>query len=224
MVNGLAVGAYTKIDGKIERASYSCIGPGREGNKMKPDLVAFGGCDRTPIHLIGSDVGMKVLSAGTSYASPLVARAAGLLIGGSSNILSPLIARALLIHKVAEVNYNNSHHIETGHGVLPDDINDIVSCPQKSYTLIYKGEITEGQYAEFQIPWENEIKEGKVTFRWTIAILTDVDHLSPDDYTTSGVEVTFYPNRSNYCFSRQKSGEKKENPKYKSRFIPRKRE
>ena len=29
MVNGLAVGAYAKIDGKIFKASYSCIGPGR---------------------------------------------------------------------------------------------------------------------------------------------------------------------------------------------------
>src|SRR5437870_10972742 len=44
LVNGLGVGAYTEgKNGKVH-APYSCQGPGRECAKLKPDVVAFGGC------------------------------------------------------------------------------------------------------------------------------------------------------------------------------------
>ncbi|ETK27897.1 YprA [Paenibacillus larvae subsp. larvae DSM 25719] len=54
LVNGLGVGAYTFNYDTAERirASYSCIGDGREGCKVKPDVCAFGGDSRYPIHLI----------------------------------------------------------------------------------------------------------------------------------------------------------------------------
>ena len=45
MANGLGVGAFTRRNGKIMHAPYSCKGPGREGAKIKPDAVAFGGCE-----------------------------------------------------------------------------------------------------------------------------------------------------------------------------------
>jgi len=40
MVNGLAVGAYTYnlLNDKV-RTEYSCVGPGREGAKTKPDIT-----------------------------------------------------------------------------------------------------------------------------------------------------------------------------------------
>lgn len=44
MVNGLGVGAYSIArDGRTIRADYSCIGEGREGAKIKPDFLEFGG-------------------------------------------------------------------------------------------------------------------------------------------------------------------------------------
>jgi subtilisin family serine protease len=201
MVNGLAVGAYTKIDGIKGRASYSCIGPGREGNKMKPDLLAFGGCGQNPIHLVGPVVGGRVWNAGTSFASPIVAGAAGRLIGESNKAIDALIARTLLIHSSIEAD-TDIHSVDLGHGFLPDDLDKITTCQDKSYTLIYKGELEPGKYAEFAIPWENEIEDGKVSFHWTVAVLTDVDHQSPDDYTSSSVEMVFYANRSKYTFSK----------------------
>lgn len=199
-VNCLAVGAYTNRSGAILRAPYSSIGPGREGSKMKPDVMTFGGCDQHPIHLIASNANSKIWSAGTSFASPIAASMAGRLIGESNNILDTLTAKALLIHSARNNGPNGSHCLEMGHGILPDDMEDIVSCRDKSYTLIYRGDLEPTKYAEFLVPWDDSIKEGKANFKWTIAVLTDVDQLSSDDYTTSSVEVAFYPNRNKYVF------------------------
>jgi hypothetical protein len=200
-VNALSVGSYTTQKGKKIRASYSSIGPGREGCKMKPDVLAFGGCDQHPIHLIGSEAGKKVLNMGTSFATPIVAGMAGRLIGESNNVIDPLVAKALIIHATS---INKVHTYENGHGFLPDNYNDIASCADKSYTLIYQGEIESGKYAEYLIPWDNTVLDGSVTFKWTVAVLTDVDELSSDDYTSSTVEVAFYPHQSKYMFSNVK--------------------
>ncbi|MGG8495202.1 S8 family peptidase [Tenacibaculum sp. TC6] len=197
-VNNLAVGAYTKKDGEIVRAPYSSIGPGREGNKMKPDIMAFGGCDQHPIHLISNTVGKKSWNMGTSFASPLVARNAALLVGESNGVISPLVAKTLLIHRA--VKKEKTYSYEMGHGSMLDSIDDITNCGENSYTLIYKGEIQTGKYAEFPIPWDESIDEGTVEFNWTASVLTDVDHLSSDDYTSSTVETTFYPNKNKYQF------------------------
>lgn len=196
-VNSLSVGSYTTSKGQKIRAPYSSIGPGREGCKMKPDVLAFGGCDQHPIHLVASEIGKKVWSMGTSFASPIVAGIAGRLIGESSNVVDPLIAKALIIHATST---DKIHTYENGHGFIPDDYETIASCADKSYTLIYQGEIESGKYAEYLIPWENSIKDGSVTFKWTVAVLTDVDELSSDDYTSNTVEVTFYPHQSKYLF------------------------
>lgn len=48
-------------------------------NMIKSDdgVVAFGGCDQTPIHLVAATPGSKVLSHGTSFASAIVAAFGG---------------------------------------------------------------------------------------------------------------------------------------------------
>lgn len=199
-VNCLGVGAFTKDDNGIKRAPYSCVGPGREGGKMKPDIMAFGGCSNRPIHLVAEKVGERVLSTGTSFASPIVAGLAGRLVGESNEQITPLAAKALIIQHAEEKEVE--HSIEMGHGILPENINVLTACKNDSYTLIYKGEVNEGKYAEFLIPWEI-IEKGKATFRWTAAVLTSVDELSPDDYTSSAVEISFYPNGNKYQFTNQ---------------------
>ncbi|MCY9514449.1 S8 family peptidase [Paenibacillus apiarius] len=64
IVNGLGVGAfaYDYSSGEVIRASYSSIGQGREGCKVKPDLVGFGGDENRPIHTISYTHGQKSLS------------------------------------------------------------------------------------------------------------------------------------------------------------------
>ncbi|HYD93629.1 MAG TPA: S8 family peptidase [Candidatus Paceibacterota bacterium] len=210
MVNGLGVGAYTKRDGKILKAPYSCVGPGREGNKMKPDLVAFGGCDQTPIHLVGGKADEKVLSrGGTSFATPIVSRYAGHLIGYSRGAIGPLTGRAMLIHSAVS-NKRDGHSNELGHGILTENLQDIVTCEKGTYTLIYEAELLPGKYAEFKIPWIEGISSGEALFRWTSVVCTKIDPQSPDDYTSSSIMVAFYPDGAQYEFSRKSAAGKTE--------------
>lgn len=204
MVNGLAVGAYSlDVNGEKERASYSCVGPGREGNKLKPDITAFGGCETTPIQVISSKEGFRSYTAGTSFSNPLVAAPTTELIGSSKNTIDTLVARALMIHSTEKKKKAKmTHCLQMGHGTLPDNIEDVVVCPDKSYTLIYQGEIRPGSFVEYSIPWPDELISGKIDFHWTLAVLTNVDPLSPDDYTTTSIETAFYPNSHKFTFSR----------------------
>jgi len=203
MVNGLGVGAYTKRDGNIIKAPYSCVGPGREGNKMKPDLVAFGGCDQTPIHLVGTTLNEKILSrGGTSFSTPIVSRYAAHLIGYSRGSITPLTGRAMLIHSAVS-NKRDGHSNELGHGVLTENLHDIVTCEKNTYTLIYEAELLPGKYAEFKIPWIEGIAAGEALFRWTSVVCTKIDAQSPDDYTSSSIMVTLSPHGSKYDFTRK---------------------
>lgn len=206
MANGLGIGAYTKKDGKPVRAPYSCRGPGREGNKLKPDLLAFGGCEQHPIHLVAHNLNEKTWNLGTSFSSPIVAGYAGELIGHSDGAIDPLVARALLIHSAN--SDDKKHNNEIGHGILAETVDEIVTCKSNSYTLIYKGELLPKKYAEFAIPWDDSINRGKVNFRWTIAISTAIDPQSPDDYTASSVEMSLYPNSKKYRFTKTGEGKK----------------
>jgi len=211
MVNGLAIGAYTVVDGKKARADYSCIGPGREGNKLKPDLLEFGGCERKPIQLIASQNDSRSYTSGTSFASPIISSVAAQLIGNSKGNIDALIARGLLIHSAFVANA--AHSVEVGHGLLPENVANIVTCPDKSYTLIYQGEVEPGKYVQFDIPWINgEITES-VKFKWTTVVLTNIDCQSPDDYTTSSIETTFYLNSQLYNFSSPRGSRKKQTKK-----------
>lgn len=208
MVNGLSVGAYSYNKGVLIKAPYSSIGPGREGNKLKPDICAFGGCEQSPIHLLSTeDSGSKDASAGTSFACPIVASWATQLIGLSNKEISTLVARGLLIHSSQSIDgagYNN----QFGHGILADSIEDIVTCQSNSFTLIYQGELEFGKFTEFKIPWINDIKTGRVRFRWTSLVISGIDPHSPDDYTTGSTMITLYPHSNKYKYTFDGNGKK----------------
>jgi len=115
----------------------------------------------------------------------LVAATATQLIGACNKSLKSLVARALIIHSAKESN-NSLHCNLMGHGPLPDDINDIATCADRSYTLIIEDEISVGKYIRYTITWiENLIDKGTVNFRWTTAVLMGVDPLSTG-YSNTG--------------------------------------
>lgn len=201
MVNGMGVSAYTLIDGSPQPAPYSCKGPGREGNKMKPDMAAFGGCERFPIQLVSHNSGAREHTYGTSFSTPLVSAVAAKLIGESNGVINALTARLMLTHS-ASLRKDYEHCSELGHGLLPESTDYIMTCDEGSYTLIYEGEVDKGKYREFEIPWTDEIISGKATLHWTTAVQTNVDPNSPEDYTSSSVEIRFYPNSNKYIFSK----------------------
>ncbi|KNY24777.1 S8 family peptidase [Pseudobacteroides cellulosolvens] len=199
-VNNLGVGAFTYDNcNNIIRAPYSCIGDGREGCKVKPDIVAFGGCDKNPFQLIGVDGACKYFAQGTSFASPLVARKAAEIIG-RCNMVDPLLARALLIHTAKHPN--GKHDKFLGYGALCEDTSEILGCNSNKVTVVYQSTILPSKYAKLNIPFLNNLDySGKVEIEYTIAIMTPINPKDTEDYTLSCIEDTFYPNINIYTYS-----------------------
>ena len=198
LVHGLGVGAFT-IDGTSPKhAEYSCRGPGRECGKVKPDLTAFGGCPNTPMHLVGTDAGSKVLHWGTSFAAPLASRLNAQAID-SFDRSSALLGRALLVH-TAQHPENQPDQLH-GHGCMAETIDDVLLCDERSVTVVFQGGILPTKMAKLPIPWPSKVvMPGKIQIHWTVAALAPVDSMHPNDYTSCCLEETFYPHAQKYTF------------------------
>ena len=199
LVNGLGIGAYTVRNGKSVHAPYSCRGPGRECGKIKPDAVAFGGCDQLPIHLVSSTPGFKLLESGTSFSSPIVAAICAQAAEGFDHG-SALLARALVIH-------TSNHPIgnpddELGHGIVPTTIEQILNCERNLVSIIFQGEITAKRYIKLPILLPPKFSaKGTIEISWTVVGLPTVAANHPSDYTAMCIEDTFYPNSQRFTFS-----------------------
>ncbi|MBU3128490.1 S8 family peptidase [Clostridium tagluense] len=195
LVNGLGVGAYTLRNDIKVRAPYSCVGVGREGCKVKPDLVAFGGSGDWPTYLVSTLPNMMAPSAGTSFASPIVANKIGAIMAQSSEI-TPQMARALLIHSSKHQDADKPD-INFGHGYICDTVEEILGCSSNEVTMMYSSKVKTGKFVKLPIPF-TELKDykGSVTVKWTIVNLTDVNSTDSDGYTLTSIEDTFYPNEN----------------------------
>lgn len=202
MVNGLGIGAYSyDAQGIKIRASYSCIGEGREGAKVKPDLLAFGGCQNTPFKLISASGSNINLDAGTSFAAPIVAGKIGRMMNECKEV-SPQLAKSLLI-----LNSDNNGDIkptpETGYGFLNKTEEEILNCSNNNEVIIvYNGEISPGSQAKLKIPLPKTNHKGKVKITWSLSLSTPVDGLDTDGYTKCCIVDTFYPHSEKFKFSK----------------------
>ena len=200
LVNGLGVGAFTYRAGQPVHAPYSCKGPGRECGKIKPDLAAFGGCDQQPIHLLSSTHGLKVLSAGTSFASPLVASLNGQL-AATVERGTALLSRALLIHTAAHPSDAPDHLL--GHGVVRPSLDHVVRCQDHEVTIVFQGDILPKKMIRLPILIPAGFSlTGNVRVSWTVAALPSTDPNHPSDYTSCCIEDTFYPNSQVFSFTK----------------------
>ncbi len=205
MVNGLAVGAYTlsPLNDKI-RAPYSCIGPGREGAKIKPDLLEFGGSPSRPF--ISTKSGNEIMGAmGTSLATPVVTGKIGRLMAASDQIV-PHIGRALLIHSAESDNFKGN--IEHGFGFCTENVEDLLNCSDNSVTILYEGQINSSATVKLPIfaPGINTIC-GCANIKWTICTIVNPNANDPDAYTNNCIEDTFYPNDKKFSFTKKGSKE-----------------
>lgn len=200
LVNGLGVGSYTILNGSKMHASYSCHGPGRECGKVKPELVAFGGCDSNPIHLLDLNSGTRAVSQGTSFSAPFVAR----LLAQATGLIercSALLGRALIIHAVTD-HGDEENRNKLGYGFSPLSIDEILECDSNKVTIVYQGEIPAKQTRRLPILLPpNLVGNGTVQVKWTIAALPKVDPRHPCDYTTICLEDTFYPNNLRFRYT-----------------------
>ena len=207
-VNCLGIGAYSRnMDGTIERAVYSSYGDGREGCKIKPDFLEFGGDFTNPFQLISLEASERNFSCGTSFSTPIVSAKAAELIGRCS-FVNPLLARALLVHTAQHPKSKADKFI--GHGYATKNIDDILSCINNNVTAVFQSRLRPTQSVKLPLPYINDLDySGKVVVEWTIAISTPIDAKNTEDYTLSCIEDTFYPNAYKYTMRKEVDNKKK---------------
>ena len=196
-VNGLTVGASDRRGDGWARASYSSKGPGRSPGIVKPDLVTFGGSAHDAFWVFDPDAPARVLATGgTSYAAPAALRAGLAVRAHLGTVLSPLAIKALLIHRT---DLGGHAREEVGWGCLPDNLDDLVLCPDGSVRVVYQDEITAARYRRIRIPLPHEELKGKIEITATFCFATPVDPEHSSNYTKSGLEVVFRPNKTKFA-------------------------
>lgn len=195
-VNGLTVGASSSLSPKWARAPYSSRGPGRSPGIVKPDLVAFGGSRDEPFWVADPNVHNQIVgTGGTSYAAPSAMRSGLAVRAHFGAVLSPLAIKALLIHSTDPGGHPQS---DVGWGRLPNDLDDLVVCPDHAVRVVYQDEITAARYRRIHIPLPREGLTGKVYITATFCFATPVDPEHPGNYTKSGLSIVFRPDKSKF--------------------------
>lgn len=207
LVNGLSVGAYSvDSSGNRVRATYSCVGPGREGAKVKPDLLEFGGDISKPFVVADMHGNLLTATAGTSFASPLVVHKIGSILARSEDI-TPHMARMLMLH-YADHDDSQSQE-EYGFGLSPSSVDSCLNCDENCVTTLYQGVLKPAELVSLPIfaPSINGTS-GYVTVRWTIVAVCAVDPNDTDEYTASCIQDTFVPHEMKYQFRKDGVGSK----------------
>ena len=199
-VNCLCVGAADEPGDGWNRASYSAKGPGRRPGVTKPDVVAFGGGDVTAFRVVRRRGTGHTLEdeQGTSFAAPLVTRAATALRSIFSSNLQPLTLKCLLIHSARQ----NGHTAENvGWGKIAAD-NELPICPSNTARVIYQGDLPPKKFLRARIPVPKGLT-GRIEITVTVCYATQVRASDPLNYTNSGVEITYRPNSQKHSTNKE---------------------
>lgn len=191
-VNAMSIGSCDAITGKWQRAPYSAIGPGRNPGVIKPDGVFFGGVDANPFIVLGES-GVLEGTTGTSFSSPAALRLAVSMRAILGTPISPLAAKALLIHHCERAKHD---HGEVGWGRIRESVEDLITCDDNTAHIIYQGELEPSKYLRASIPVPAGALAGKLTLKATFCFASETDAQDPVNYTRSGLEVTFRPHDS----------------------------
>lgn len=194
-VNAVAVGAADSPVNGWARASYSAIGPGRSPGVIKPDLLAFGGGPERYFHVLtrGSRPTL-VPEVGTSFAAPYLLRNAVGVRAVLGTALSALAIKALLVHAADPADHDSR---EVGWGKVPEDLMDIISCPDGVARVVYQGELKPGKYLRAPLPIPAGGLRGRIELSATFCYASPTDPQDAAAYTRAGLEVVFRPKLSN---------------------------
>lgn len=191
-VNALAIGACDVPDEDWQRAPYSSVGPGRSPGLVKPDLVDFGGSLQRPFLTLSMDGSKIVATGGTSFSAPSTLRIGTGVRAHFGTALNGLSIRTLLVH-CAETS--TLPKFEVGFGRVARSLSEIVICGSNDMRVVFQGRITASKYLRVPIPMPLAQLTGMVGIKATLCYATPVDPHHPDNYTRSGLEVTFRPHK-----------------------------
>ncbi|EGR2039888.1 TPA: S8 family peptidase [Vibrio cholerae] len=196
MINGMAVGSANSKGKNWQKASYSCVGPGRRPGYVKPDILCFGGDTSEKLKLVSlSDFSIKPVM-GTSYSTALMTRLAAKIDILTNHQLNVATIRALILHNA---DLGKRDKVECGWGGVFVDAEDIVFCSPNKVTLIYQGRLENATGIRAAVPCPSTLqdKASKLSLDATMCFYTDVDQQHTSSYTKAGIEVTFRPDRHN---------------------------
>jgi hypothetical protein len=212
-VNVLSVGSSDSDGSGWARAKYSCVGPGRCPGIVKPDGLIFGGSAAQPFGVLDETCSV-VATAGTSFAAPYALRSGASVLAQLGGALTPLAARALMVHRAAA--HKTSELVEVGWGRFEDDGLRLITCEDDEAVVLYQGKLPVGQHLRAPVPLPTGKLAGTVEITATLVIAPDVDPQHADAYTRAGLEATFRPDTNK--FGKATAGKAPTQPKSVSFF------
>lgn len=196
MVNSFSIGATNSESNFWEKASYSCIGPGRSPGLIKPDGVMFGGDHDNLLHIYSPSTDSIIGTMGTSFAAPYALRVAAGIDAITDMSLNPLTVKALMIHNANKNEHHDVKHV--GWGKMPSTAEEAIQCSSDEATIVYQGKLDQSQYIHIPIPLPKNIDCTWVHLKATFCINTATDPEHPLHYTRGGLDITFRPNSSKF--------------------------
>lgn len=165
--------------------------PGRSPGFVKPDGVAFGGSDDEPFRVYSPFLAGVAGVQGTSYAAPLVLRAAAGIQALIDTKLDAISLKALLVHNVDPAA--NRPRAEVGWGRFRENPVELLECGSSSATIIFRDTLAKGEYRRCPIPFPDVTLGGKAKIKATLCIAAQTDPEHTINYTRSGMGITFRP-------------------------------
>ncbi len=202
-VNAIAVGASDSRQANWQRAYYSCVGPGRLGCRIKPDIVAFGGSLDEPFGCIGpGQLPERYNTAGTSFASPAAMRVAGMVLATMGDQLTLTGLRGLLLHNS---KLESRERREVGHGLIQTDIESLLTSDDNEVKILFQGNLVAGKYVRHEIPLPPDL-QGMVELHATLCYASRVDPDFPASYVQAGIETIFRPHSERFGIIKLEDG------------------
>lgn len=200
-VNNITViSSYFDQKGKMIPSAYNSIGLGREGAKLKPDIMDHGGLiPIDPIYTFSTYDWRLNCVCGTSFAAPNLARKLALLLNKHREI-SVWDARALMENfmRSNKKNDDNDDVRVWGKGNLTNAEENLLLSNKDETRILYSNKISAKSYVKIPIPMPTSTKAKTVKITYTIVTKTKVNPDYPDKYTEYGIEDTFYPDDSKF--------------------------
>ncbi|WP_400160514.1 S8 family peptidase [Arthrobacter sp. BPSS-3] len=201
MVNGFSVGAcdVPSPERPWQRSSYSSVGPGRWGGRVRPLGVQFGGSELRKFPVLAAD-GTFLEATGTSFAAPLVTHAMSELAINFPTVNTNVL-RAFGVHFAERPSKGHKQlQPEVGYGRIPSDFLDKLTCSADETHVLYKDSTERGELHAYKLPIPRGLS-GKLDVRITLAYLSPVEPTEATEYTRASIDLALRPHAFMHRFT-----------------------